>query len=420
LKEWQRWERLARELGEVGRHHREAECLRLALEFLPPYDKDEKEGLVRRLDEADRRAREEGDEDRGGVGLAIEGLEPEDARERVLIFMREACRGPEGIPEETVVRQVTSDGRLEEELVREAIEELVDDGLLYHLGPGILMVDGVVAEGDLEDTILEVISELTGGGRDASTSEVIRLVTDRGIPRDEVEEALEELEESGRLDEGHPGLLRPALAPEEIGQLHSQVLSCLDELDPHRKGVLATHLVRDLSQDGWEVEEVEEAMRELEDSGVILERGGAISRPLTTEDTEVPIGTVLELSRELAAGSDGGFSSAELIRRAGRMGLRPEQTLSAMDELIDQGELHKDRHGLLVLDAPGFDPELSRRVVLEAVQKLQRGHAGALRAEVLEEVVGEGLEEDEAIEALEELIDDGLAHDSGDGFIRPG
>ena len=61
MKEWQRWERMAREFSSASDPRREIECINMALELLPPGHGAEKADLRRRLEEAVSRRTEEGD-----------------------------------------------------------------------------------------------------------------------------------------------------------------------------------------------------------------------------------------------------------------------------------------------------------------------------------------------------------------------
>ena len=57
MKEWQRWEAMAEDFASVGDHRREAECLEMALEILPPGHHDVKTRMREHLEAALTRAR---------------------------------------------------------------------------------------------------------------------------------------------------------------------------------------------------------------------------------------------------------------------------------------------------------------------------------------------------------------------------
>jgi len=234
LKEWQRWERMAADFERVGEALRAAESLSMALELLPPGNKQEKSAMLVRLERAravtvehgERQARPRGGVARDGDGAderpveggatgarpsegpeapVATGLEPERAREAVMEAARSLCRGLDGAPEEEVLQAAASDLDGEEEAVQEALEDLLDDGLLFRPGPGRLMVDGIVQEVDVEEAVLAAVTELSTGGRGSARAAIIARAASGGIPRREVEEAYNELEESGRIEEDPRG-----------------------------------------------------------------------------------------------------------------------------------------------------------------------------------------------------------------------
>ncbi len=58
MKEWQRWEAMAEDFASVGDHRREAECLEMALEILPPGHHDVKTRMREHLEAALTRERD--------------------------------------------------------------------------------------------------------------------------------------------------------------------------------------------------------------------------------------------------------------------------------------------------------------------------------------------------------------------------
>ncbi|NIP37097.1 MAG: hypothetical protein GWN18_19130, partial [Thermoplasmata archaeon] len=73
-----------------------------------------------------------------------------------------------------------------------------------------------------------VLGQLSTEGRGAARDDVARELTERGFARDEVDEAINDLVERGRLDEGHGGQLRAALDVADIREVHHQVYAALE------------------------------------------------------------------------------------------------------------------------------------------------------------------------------------------------
>ena len=335
---------------------------------------------------------------------------------------RGLCRGLDGAPEEEVLQAAASDLDGEEEAVQEALDDLLDDGLLFRPGPGRLMVDGVVQEVDVEEAVLAAVTELSTGGRGASRGAIIARAASSGIPRREVEEAYTELEESGRIEEDPHGQVRPGMAAPAIAEVHAQVIAAVNDMDDGGRGVLRASVVRDMADRGWEVAEVEEAIEELEDAGELVLEGGSMRAAATARRMEEGAhDRVLAIVASVAgAEGDGGARPADVVRRAGAEGLDPDAVEEAIEDLVDDGALSRDRQGRLRCEAPGSAEATSSSVVMDLVRTLQRGHQGASRAEVVEQARARGLSEDEAEEALDELLDDGALHEHGHGFLRPG
>lgn len=331
------------------------------------------------------------------------------------------CRGLDGAREQDVLRAAASDLDVEDDAVQEALDDLVDDGLLFRPGPGRLMVDGIVQDDDVEVSVLAAVAELSTGGRGAARAAVIERAASSGIPRREVEEAYTALEESGRIEEDPHGQVRPGMAAGAIAEVHEQVLSAVRDADDGDRGVLRASVVRDLADRGWEVDEVEEAIEELEDSGDIVLEGGSMRAAATARRVEEGAhDRVLAIVASLAEIAGGGARPADVVRRAGAEGLDASAVEEAIEDLVDDGTLSRDRQGRLRCENPGPAEATSRSVVLGLVSVLQRGHQGASRAEVVEQARGKGLSEDEAEEALDELLDEGTVHEHGHGFLRPG
>ena len=453
LKEWQRWERMAADFERVGEALRAAESLSMALELLPPGNKQEKSAMLVRLERAravmvehgERQARPRGGTARDGAGAderpveggaagtrpsegpeapVATGLEPERAREAVMEAARSLCRGLDGAPEEEVLQAAASDLDGEEEAVQEALDDLLDDGLLFRPGPGRLMVDGIVQEVDVEEAVLAAVTELSTGGRGSARAAIIARAASGGIPRREVEEAYNELEESGRIEEDPHGQVRPGMAAPAIAEVRAQVLASVRDMDDDGRGVLRASVVRDLVERGWDVDEVEEAIEELEDAGDVVLEGGSMRAAATALRAEEGahdrvLAIVTSMTGKMTDGA-AGARPADVVRRAGAEGLDPRAVEEAIEDLVDDGALSRDRQGRLRCEATGGAEATSRSVIQDLVRALQRGHQGASRAEVVEHARERGLSEDEAEEALDELLDEGAVHEHGHGFLRPG
>ena len=478
MKEWQRWERMAQDFERVDDPGRAAESLSMALELLPPGHHDEKAQMLERLErlrtvsvergggrvgrgpppEVVHGAQVGGEATRGGgsgpagKGGAVEGvdgpagemvggemeggedgsvmdgdgllvgevesLEPERVRESVLELARGICSAPGGAEEAAIVARVATDLDTDEEVVTEAVDDLVDDGLLFRPREGRLMVDGVVEEADLEEAVLGVVAELSTGSRGASRRAIVDTLVARGLPRGDVEEAVTDIEESGRIEDDGHGQVRSVMCGGLAGEAHVQVLSAVRAGDTG-SGVLRGAVVRDLEGRGWEVQEVEEAIDELEEAGEIDISGNLLRAVGATPAEESARDRVLAVVEALASSGGGAVHPSDVIRRAGAEGVDPKRAHEAIDELVDAGELSRDRQGHLRVEAPVSGASVPRSTMLALVRRLQRGHQGASRAEVLSSACAEGLSEDEADEALEALLDDGMLHEHG-GFLRPG
>ena len=452
MKEWQRWERMAVDFEKVGDASRAAESLSMALELLPPGHKQEKSTMLNRLERAravmvehggrqarpraggartgDRRGqsageggREEGQRsapDSPGE-MAVAALEPERAREAVMEAAHRLCRGVAGASEQEVLQTAASDLDVEEEALQEAVEDLIDDGLLFRPASGRLMVDGIVREDDAEEVVLAAVAELSTGGRGAARAAVIERAAAGGIPRSEVEEAYTALEEAGRIEEDPHGQVRPGMARESISEVHEQVLAAVRDADDGGRAVPRASVVKDLADRGWEVDEIEEAIEELEDSGDIVLEGASMRAAVAARRTEEGAhDRVLAIVSSLAEGSGGGARPAEVVRAAGAEGLDSAMVEEALEALLDDGTLSRDRQGHLRCEVPTPSAGTSRTVVLDLVRALQRGHQGAPRTEVVEQARARGLSEDEAEETLDGLLDDGALHEHGHGFLKPG
>lgn len=429
MKEWQRWEAMAADFAKVGDHHREAECLDMALQILPPGHKEEKARLSTGLDRARTRVLEGGEErEPDGAGEMDEGMleeleamGPEDARQAVFQVAHRMCTTIEGAPEDTVVHRVVSSTGLEETLVREVLEELVDEGVLYRGGPGHIMMDGIVEEADLETAVLGVMGQLATGGRGAARKDVVDALTGRGFPRDEVEEAIDELEEAGRLDEAHGGQLRSALDISDIREVHHQVYAALEEMDDSGEGVLDARLERELTSRGLELEEVRQALDDLVDGGDLVRDGAEVrlARPSSSDREAREL--ILEVVHALSEDRGMPVPLLTVLRAARSRGLPATRAHRTLDGLVDEGALWKDDAGVHLAGEGEMDPGRVRESVLAAVRQLASSHSmGAPTVEVIDLAVSQGLGEQEARETIEELLDDGLVHDAGGGFLRPG
>jgi hypothetical protein len=474
MKEWQRWERMAQDFERVDDPGRAAESLSMALELLPPGHHDEKALMLERLERLRTISVErgggrvgrgppprvvhgapvghevagKGDGSAAGVGGAgkaghghdaeagtdgdaagtdgdglpaggVVSLEPERAREAVMELARGMCSTPGGAEEAAVVARVAADLDADEEAVAGAVEDLVDEGLLFRPSGGRIMVDGVLEEADLEEAVLGTVAELSTGGRGASRKAIVDTLVARGLPREDVEEAVTDVEESGRIEDDGRGQVRSVMGASGAGEAHAQVLSAVRAGDDG-KGILRGAVVRDLEGRGWEVQEVEEAIDELEEAGQIDISGNVLKAAVGAAPSEVGARErVLAVVEALAVAGGGAVHPSEVIRRAGAEGVDPKRAHEAMDDLVDAGELSRDRQGHLRVEAPAGATGVPRSAMLALVRRLQRGHQGASRAEVMASAGAEGLSEDEAEEALDGLVDDGLLHEHG-GFLRPG
>lgn len=429
MKEWQRWESMAGDFRAVGDHHREAECLDMALSILPPGHRDDKARLKGRLDDARSRDLESGGptsrdgQEEGLPDAVIEGLDAlhqEDARVRVVEAARRMASGPEGGPEAELVRHVADVSGLDMELVQEALEDLLDEGVLVRGRPGRLMMDTGMDEADLETAVLGELSELGSAGRGASRREVVRRLTSRGLARDEVEEAINELEESGRLEEDHPGQLRPALDVGAIDELHHQVAAAVEEMDAKGTGVMVARVERAVTARGWEIGEVREALEELVDAGELLRDGSDVRLPGGRLNDDQARRLMLEVLHALAEDRRRPVPLVRALRAARSRGMGPALTHRILDDLVDSGLLWRDQRGIHLPGDDAMATASTRDLVLRLVRELVTSHMGAPRVEVMERAMVEGLGEAEALEVLEGLIDDGLLHDAGGGFLKPG
>jgi hypothetical protein len=329
------------------------------------------------------------------------------------------CSTPGGAEEAAVVARVAADLDADEEVVAGAVDDLVDEGLLFRPRVGRIMVDGVLEEADLEEAVLGTLAELSTGGRGASRKAIVDTLVARGLPREDVEEAVTDVEESGRIEDDGRGQVRPVMGASGAGEAHAHVLSAVRAGDDG-KGVLRGAVVRDLEGRGWEVQEVEEAIDELEEAGQIDISGNVLRAAVGAPPAEEAARErVLAMVEALAIAGGGAVHPSEVIRRAGAEGVDPKRAHEAMDDLVDAGELSRDRQGHLRVEGPAGATGVPRSTMLALVRRLQRGHQGASRAEVMASAGAEGLSEDEAEEALDGLVDDGLLHEHG-GFLRPG
>jgi hypothetical protein len=431
MKEWQRWESMARDFASAGDLRREAECLEMALEILPPGLGEHKARIRGALEDARVRIIERGgdraDTDLGTDGTDVtslttleETLAPEDAREAVMRALRQGCKTLEGVTEDDIVHDVVRTRELEEELVREALEDLVDEGKVYRNKPGRLMIDGIMDTEDIKTTVLAELGELSTAGRGGSRNDLVKHLTDRGFDREEVEEAIDALEEDGRLEEGHPGQLRPSLGKAEIEEVGDQIVAALEVLDPNDEGVLDARLERRLAERGWDLAEIVEAVEVLIDAGRLSRDGGEIRLVKDTDADRSAQTTILHVVEELWGPTRLPVPIVRALRIGRAKGLKASEAHVAIDELVDSGVLWKDGKGLHMTDPGGPTSEELHEVLLRAVRELDHGHQGATRTEVLDMAVGRGLVAVEAREGLNELIEEGLVHDTGGGLLRPG
>jgi len=430
MKEWQRWEAMAGDFASVGDRRRQAECLEMAMEILPPGHKEDKARLRGLLEEATAKAIEVADPTPGGRDAAdlderlreeLEALGPEDARSAVMAVVRRRCTTVEGAPEAEILDQVVAATGLERELVEEALEEMVDEGLVYRGGPGRLMMDGVVEESDLETAALSVLAELSTGGRGGARRDVVAALVDRGFSRDEVDEAIDDLVEGGRLDEDHRGQLRPALDAESISEVHHMVVAALEGMDPDGSGLLATRLERELTGRGLELAEVREALDELVDTGDLVRDGAEVRAPRRTSPDAGSRRVMLEVVHALSEDRARPVPVLKVLRTSRARGLSAVRAHRTLDDLVDEGSLWRDDRGVHLAGEGETPPDRAREAVLAAVRELAGRHRmGAPQVEVIDLVISRGLDEGEAKETLEDLVDDGLVHDAGGGFLRPG
>jgi SOS response regulatory protein OraA/RecX len=430
MKEWQRWEAMAEDFAKVGDHRREAECLEMALEILPPGHGDDKVRLVKNAETARTRRTETGDRailPNGDVELSddlrveMESMGLEDAREAVMAVVRRLCTTIDGASEVQIVDEVTSATSIEQVLVREVLEELVDEGILYHGRRGQVMLDGIIEESDLETAALGVLGQLSTEGRGGARDDVVQTLTGRGFARDEVEEVLDELVEAGRLDEDHRGQIRPALDPEAIEEIHHQVFAALEEMDTEGSGVLDARLERELTSRGMELAEVSQALDDLVDTGDVVRDGGEVRLAGPdggeTEARNVLIEVVHALSEDMGRP----VATVTVLRAARSRGLASARAHRTLEGLLDSGQLWRDDRGVHLPGEGSADPARARKTILGAVRELADEHQmGAPRVEVIDLAVTKGLGEEEARETLEDLVDDGFVHDTGSGFLRPG
>jgi SOS response regulatory protein OraA/RecX len=425
MKEWCRWETMADDFAKANDHHREAECLEMALDILPPGRPEDAGRLRVRLDDARTRAVEQGErldqEVPDQLVEAREVLAPEDAKEAIVRTLETRCTSLEGVPEAEVLSHVLAETGLEEVVVTEALEDLIDEGRAYRTRPGQLMMDGVVDEQDVEMAVLAVLGELSSGGRGGSRQQIVDVLAGRGFAEDDIEEAIDDLEESGRIDEGHPGQVRHALDIEEIEEVHHQVLAAIDDLDPDGKGVLDARLERELTSRGLELPEVREALEELVDGGELLRDGGEVRMARPAMDDAAALALLTEVLRALSEDRGRPVSVVTALRAARSRGMKVTSFHRALEGLVDGGQVWRDDRGLHI-EGPGpVDEGSVDQVLLHAIRELSATHGmGASRVEVLDLAMAEGLGEAEAREVLADLIDAGRVHDTGDGFLRPG
>jgi hypothetical protein len=430
MKEWQRWEAMAADFASVGDHRREAECLDMALEILPPGHAEDKARLTEGLDTARTRATEAGEgailsEERDDLPadlmVELESMGPEDAREAVMTVVRMLCTTVDGAPEDEVVSQVVAVTDLEEVLVREALEELVDEGVVYHGRPGHIMVDGIVEESDLETAALAVLGQLSTEGRGGAREDVVVTLTDRGFARDEVEEVIDQLVEAGRLDQGHRGQLRAALDEDAIEEVHHLVFAALEEMDAEGDGVLDARLEMELTSRGLELAELKEALDDLVDTGDVIRDGGEVRLASLRGGQAQASELVLEVVHALSEDKGRPVPTVTVLRAARSRGLPSARAHRTLEGLLDSGLLWKDDRGIHLPGEGETDPARAREAVLASVRELAHGNQmGAARIEVIDLAVTKGLGEEEARETLEDLVDDGFVHDAGGGFLRPG
>jgi hypothetical protein len=402
----------------------------MALEILPPGHTDDKSRMADQLEEARSRALERGDgatlpphpEGLGEDMLEeLESMGPGDAREAVMAVVRRRCTTIEGVPVRDMVQEVVTISGLERELVEEALEELVDEGVVFHGRRGRVMIDGLVDETDVETAVLGVLGDLSTEGRGGARDDVVITLTSRGFARDEVEEAIDILEEAGRLEEGHPGQVRVAMDVEEIEEVHHQVFAALEEMDTEGTGVLDARLEHELTSRGLELEEVREALDDLVDTGDVVRDGGEVRLASSLGGEAEARELMLEVVHALSEDKGRPVPTITILRAARSRGMPTARAHRTLEALMDAGQVWKDDRGVHLADEGMTDPEQARKAVLATVRDLAHGHRmGASRIEVIDMAVTRGLGEEEARETLEDLLEGGLVHEAGDGYIRPG
>ncbi len=430
MKEWQRWEAMAGDFASVGDRRRQAECLEMALEILPPGHKVDKARLRDLLVEARAKAVETAGTPRKGATPAdlderlleeLETLAPGDARSAVMAAARRYCTTVEGSPEADLLERVVEATGMERQLVEEALEELVDEGLVYRGKPGRIMLDGVVEEEDLETAALSVLAELSTGGRGGARKDVVSALVGRGFSRDEVDEAIDDLVEVGRLDEDHRGQLRPALDTEGISEVHHMVVAALEEMDPDGRGALAARLERELTGRGLELAEVREALEELVDSGDVVRDGSEVRAPRRASADREARTVMMEVIHALSEDRARPVPVMKVLRTSRARGLTAVRAHRTLDDLVDDGSVWRDDRGIHLAGEGEMPAMRARETVMAAVRELSGRHRmGAPEVEVIDLVVSRGLDEGEARETLEDLVDDGLVHEASAGFLRPG
>jgi DNA-binding IclR family transcriptional regulator len=417
---------MARDFAATGDHRRQAEAIEMALELLPPGHKDTKADLRERLDEARTRAVEVGpislEDDSTSEALleAREALLPEDAREAVLGILRVTDKSAVGTHVEDVIARVVEETEHEVDLVREAIEDLLDEGRIFWIETGVLAIEGTLTEDDVGTAVLSVLSELSSGGRGGARDQVIRQLLDQGISKGDIKEAIDTLEESGMLEEAHSGQLRLALDVDAIEEVHHQVIATIEELDPESGGVLDARVERELTGRGWNLVEVKEALNDLVDLGEILRDGGEIRLSGQGEPDEQVVRDLVEAIVDLAGTTARPVPIVRALRLAKNMGFTTAQAHRAIEAMVDGGQLWRDGKGLHARDPQGANATEPREMLMVVVRELVHGHQGAPRIEVVDLAVSRGMDQDIARRMLEDLIDDGLVHDTGGGFLRPG
>jgi hypothetical protein len=265
-----------------------------------------------------------------------------------------------------------------------------------------------------------VLGDLSTGGRGGSREELITELAARGFARDELEQAIDGLEERGRLDEGHRGQIRSALGVKEIEEVHHQVMAAVDEMGVEGIGVLDARIERELTSRGLELDEVREALDDLVDNGDLVRDGGEVRIALPVMDEGEARQLLLEVLHALSEDRAVPVPLMKALKASRSRGMRTTMFHRGLDGLVDEGRVWHDDDGLHLADVVVADTGRWREVVLEAVRQLGHGRLGAPRSEVMETAIAQGLGEDEAMEILVDLIDDGHIHDAGGGFLKPG